>query len=589
MKIFEIMLRQDIFLIGKAFIVAFLLGFNSCFSEVSDKNIQRASKLIEPIIIESMKKICVPGAGIAVVRGNKIVYQAYFGKNFQDFLEKDSQSRDIHKNQLLENDAVLSDSNTVFPLSSLTKTVTAILIAGLVDDGILSLDDKVRKYLPDFFIISEEVSTEFTIRDLVSHCSGLRHFSGDTVWSGGYSKQMIVNSIRHLKPSKVYRKDYGYQNVVFGIVGDIIEKATGKRYEDLIQKYVFDKMDMKNVSAIPLMYESNFFKYISYISKRFIDDCSDYGVGSGISMFFHKLFSFTSKKISRTHGIYDGDIEILPLCDFYHKLPATSGVAMSIPEFSKLMIMIKNRGVYSGKTVISSKSLDQITADTIKVEGLKDDNIVFPKDRVSNVFYGSGFFKADYGDNGKNKRRILFHMGGTYGSGTFFAVSEKDDIGVVVFCNYGGTAQTIFAELMTYQFLDLCFNFSKKDWVNIELDHRERAKQAKEAFYRDMREKNMTAKQKSEKYVGLYRSKMYGDIEITLSGGNLFVDNGIRKTRIDHLNGNIFTFNGKQMIPNYYDREEYVMFYEDNKGVFSSMYVSCFDEGDTMFNRVKIK
>jgi CubicO group peptidase (beta-lactamase class C family) len=124
---------------------------------------------------------------------------------------------------------ILSIRTPVFAIASNSKAFTAAALAILVDEKKLAWDDKVSKYLPGFQMYDPWVTSELTVRDLVSHRVGLDTFSGDLLWyETTYSTDEILNRLRYLKPVSSFRTRYGYQNLMFIAAGRVVEKVSGK-------------------------------------------------------------------------------------------------------------------------------------------------------------------------------------------------------------------------------------------------------------------------------------------------------------------------------------------------------------------------
>lgn len=104
-----------------------------------------------------------PGMAIAIVKDGKVVFAKGYGV------------RELGKPEKV-------DENTLFAIASNTKAFTTASLAIMVDEGKLNWNDKVSKYLPDFQMYDPWVTNELTIRDIVSHRSGLDTFSGDLLW-----------------------------------------------------------------------------------------------------------------------------------------------------------------------------------------------------------------------------------------------------------------------------------------------------------------------------------------------------------------------------------------------------------------------
>ncbi|MBR1944331.1 MAG: serine hydrolase [Alphaproteobacteria bacterium] len=533
--------------------------------------VQQAIDKIIPIIKDGLEKTHIPGGYLIVTQKDKIVCVVSFGNT-----------------TIANNNPKLVDNNTVFPVSSISKNITAFLVGALVDDCKIKWEDKVRKYDEDFFLHSEELSSELTIQDLISHCSGFKHFSADSLWSGGYPCNKIVDSFKYLnqKPG-VFRKYYGYQNVIFGLIGSILEKATGEKYEDLVKKYLFDKMDMNDSSAIDLKYETSRISHMKYLASRFKYDISKNGFFSTTWNFISSAFTFKPKHISLSHSRYMDNIYPVEIDGYFHVFPATAGLSFSANDFAKFVQMVLNGGVYNNKTIVTKKTFNKITSKITELNNIKDDDLTFKKERFprDDMSYGIGTFITKYGDNGNNTRKVIFHMGGACGAASFYIVSPDDDIGVGCVVNLGGVSHTLFAEYMCNNFLDLYFGFKGIDWLQAELDRKQTVEEKTKAFEKSV--KQVLAPMKHiNNYVGTYTSDIYGDINVTLNKDNkLVISNGIKSTELQHVNGNIFKFPSKNMLISYFDSDEYVAFKNDKFNNIGSFYISCFSEGNTVFKR----
>jgi hypothetical protein len=180
-------------------------------------------------------------------------------------------------------------------------------------------------------------------------------------------------------------------------------------------------------------------------------------------------------------------------------------------------------------------------------------------------------------------------MGGVYGVSNFFAFSLEDDVSICVVCNFGSVAVTIFPALMTWKFFDICFNFKDIDWVQFEIDHRERSKRERLMAQKTYEENNPGPHAALEQYTGTYSCKIYGDLKVYEEGNSLIIDNGRRKAKLKHVNNNIFKFRCSEMCENYYDKDEYIVFYHNKDGKIENLYISCFSENQSTFEREKTR
>src|SRR6478672_2254643 len=167
-----------------------------------------------------------PGMAIAIVKDDKVVMAKGYGVR-----------------ELGKPDKV--DENTLFAIASNSKAFTTASLAILVDEGKIGWNDKVTKYLPDFQVYDPWVTNELTIRDIVSHRSGLDTFSGDLLWyTTTIDTDDMLRRVRYLKPVSSFRTRYGYQNLMFVAAGRVIEKVSGRPWKDFIKERILTPLGM---------------------------------------------------------------------------------------------------------------------------------------------------------------------------------------------------------------------------------------------------------------------------------------------------------------------------------------------------------
>ena len=178
---------------------------------------------------KAMKEWEVPGVAIAIVKGDQVVLAKGYGVR-----------------KIGEPAAV--DERTLFAIGSSSKAFTAASIAMLVDDGKVKWDDPVTKYLPGFEMYDPYVTRELTVRDLLSHRSGLQR--GDFLWYGTeLERDEILRRTRFLKPSWSLRSTFGYQNLMFLAAGQLVSRVGGKSWDEFIQQRLFTPLAMSSSST----------------------------------------------------------------------------------------------------------------------------------------------------------------------------------------------------------------------------------------------------------------------------------------------------------------------------------------------------
>jgi CubicO group peptidase (beta-lactamase class C family) len=174
----------------------------------------------------------IPGLAIAVVKDDKVIFAKGYGVRRLGGTE-------------------IVDENTLFAIASNSKAFTTAGLAILIDEKkIGGWDDKVSQYFPEFQMSDPYVTREMTIRDLVSHRSGLDTFSGDLLWyDTTYSIDEILRRTRFLKPVSSFRSRYGYQNLMFMVAGKVIERASGKTWAQFVKERILMPLGMNRTTV----------------------------------------------------------------------------------------------------------------------------------------------------------------------------------------------------------------------------------------------------------------------------------------------------------------------------------------------------
>nr|WP_294796327.1 serine hydrolase [uncultured Mucilaginibacter sp.] len=141
----------------------------------------------------------------------------------------------------------LNDSNSIFPIGSLTKPFTAMVILKLQEEGKISVNDKLIKYFPQ-----QRDADKITIENLLNHTSGIYDFSRDipeddsVLLSNPVPRQTVLNAFINkpleFKPGSKYK----YCSSSYFILGLIIEKLTGMPYEQVVRQLIFKPLGMQH-------------------------------------------------------------------------------------------------------------------------------------------------------------------------------------------------------------------------------------------------------------------------------------------------------------------------------------------------------
>jgi beta-lactamase class C len=219
--------------------------------ETEDKTLEIKGILNEydKIISEEITNSGTVGSAIAIVYQNQIAYLKCFGVR-----------------QAGENDPV--NENTIFRLASVSKTITGVLTGILASEEVIGLDDKVSDYIPGFRLRSRENSRELSLRNILSHTSGLAPHAYDNLVEEKVTLQNIINLLDRADITAKPGQMYSYQNVMFSLIDPVIETKTSKSYSELVSEKIFIPFGMANASADFESFKNNDNKAIPHVMRN---------------------------------------------------------------------------------------------------------------------------------------------------------------------------------------------------------------------------------------------------------------------------------------------------------------------------------
>jgi len=138
--------------------------------------------------------------------------------------------------------------DTLFCVASCSKSMTAALIACLVDEGKLDWDVPVKHYVPHFRMYDPEADEQMTLRDMLCHRTGLPPH--DALWPGSASREDVAKQMRWLKPFAKFRQTPKYNNTVYALIGYVAEYVTGKSWDALMHEYIFGPLGMNRTCTM---------------------------------------------------------------------------------------------------------------------------------------------------------------------------------------------------------------------------------------------------------------------------------------------------------------------------------------------------
>src|SRR5262249_46700903 len=183
---------------------------------------------IDAIVQEALKVWDVPGVTIGIVRDDRVIYLK--GHGLKEVGKKDPVTPD-----------------TIFPLASCTKAFTTTAMAMLVDEGKMNWDDPVRKHVDFFHLSDPSADALVTLRDLVTHRTGVEPH--ELLWyRSPWSQEQIIRRIGKVKLDYPFRSGFRYQTTMFTTAGWAVGHASGLSWGDFVHKRILAPLGMKSTS-----------------------------------------------------------------------------------------------------------------------------------------------------------------------------------------------------------------------------------------------------------------------------------------------------------------------------------------------------
>jgi CubicO group peptidase (beta-lactamase class C family) len=403
----------------------------------------------------------VPGVGLAIVRNDSVIYAKGYGV------------RDVAKGDRVT-------EQTVFAIGSSSKAFTAASIAMLVDEKKVSLDASPATYLPGFQLYDPYASRELTVRDLLSHRSGLAR--GELAWYGsGFDRDEIVRRVRYLKPSWSFRSQFGYQNIMYITAGQVVAKVSGKSWDDFVKERIFQPLGMRSAST----------------SIRELSSVTD---------------------LAMPHAEVNDTVRTVPWRNIDNAGAAGSinGSVVDVAQWVRLQL---GRGRYAGKQLISSRMVDEMhqVHMPIRTDSAARANNPYTHLRA----YGLGWFLEDY-----RGRQVVHHGGNVDGFTALVAMMPEEQFGIVLLTNMNGTG---LPNALMSRLFDLHLKAPPRDWSGDAVRRLEAArKRARDAQARaeSQRVANTRPSLPLASYAGTYTDSLYGDLVVTERDGKLHLTFG---------------------------------------------------------------
>jgi CubicO group peptidase (beta-lactamase class C family) len=417
---------------------------------------------LDSYVARTMKTFDVPGISVAIVKDGKVVLAKGYG------VRKLGEPAPV-------------DENTLFGIGSNTKAFTTAALATLVDEGKLSWDDHVYERLPGFQMYDPYVSHEMTIRDLVTHRSGMSLGEGDLlIWPHTtYTREDIIYRLRFMKPASSFRSKFAYDNLMFIAAGQIIPAVTGKSWEDYVRERIFHPLGMTTTNTTNTAWKPG-------------------------------------DNYAWPHSRIPGKLQPIDFISLDNGAPAGS-INSSAAEMAKWVLLQLNRGKFldrEGYLFSEKQSVEMWSPQTILP--IKDPPPPLAALKPHFYDYALGWFLYDY-----HGRKIVGHTGGVAGFVSMVRLVPEENLAVVVLTNAeeGGAFSSI-----TYHILDHYLKLPVTDWIAAF----KQASDAEEKRAAETMKQQATSRAADSKpslllakYANVYTDPWYGPSTIRMEGEKL--------------------------------------------------------------------
>lgn len=486
--------------ISKYLLVLLFLSFTISNAQIEEQQ-------LDDLIKKTLTMFDVPGISVGIIKDGNIVYAK--GHGVRSLTNK----KDMNE-------------NTLVGVASNSKGFTCFALAMMIDEGKLNWDDKVRKHIPEFQLQDAWVTEEFTVRDLVTHRSGMGLGAGDLMFfpdGNDFDVNDVISNVKYLKPESSFRSEFAYNNNMFIIAGEVLKRVSGLSWEEFIETKIMKPVGMTNSKA----------------SYNRVTDQSN---------------------IIDAHTRADGEVVQIP-----HDWSATAnpagGIMSNVPDMLTWAKFLMNDAVTSeGKRVLSEKQFHELWQLQTPLNVIKNDSY------DSNFRgYGLGWFVTDV----KGGHKQVYHTGGLMGTVTQFTMIPDLDLAIVVLTNQmvGSAFNTI-----TNTVKDSYLGYEDRNWLQQYGDRNTKNITYNDSIKKAVYTKAELAKKdksipKPSQITGIYTDDWFGNITIAHNEKNYT----ITCERSPNLKGELLPFNATTFIAKWnnrsYDADVYVYFSFDETGI----------------------
>lgn len=418
-----------------------------------------------------MKKWEVPGLAIAVVKDGRTVLSCGFG------VCETGHDRPV-------------TADTFFSIASCNKTFTAATVGLLVDQGKLNWDDPVAQHLSGFELADPYLTAHLTLRDLLSHRTGLRR--ADLLGDGaGFDRTEIFRRLKHLEPIAEPLTRLIYNNHMYGVLREVVSRVSGQPWEQFAREHIFGPLEMKSTTA--------------------------------------KVSEVSRDRLAPRHWRSDSGIIARPASRFETDTYST------VNDLARWLTLQLAEGAHNDFELLRRRTVREMHALQFSVPV----KLRPTRNQYAAQFYGSGlgWFVQDY-----RGRKVVSHSGSW---GAMIAMIPEEQLGVVVLSNLDleSLPGLLMYDVFDAYLVEPALRWDRDKWDAVWSEppgHAYRPRDEAKAILEKTRTAGTKPSLPLEEFAGTYESRLYGKLTVSHDDGWLSVKFGEYTTPLSHWQNDAF-------------------------------------------------
>jgi CubicO group peptidase (beta-lactamase class C family) len=358
-------------------------------------------------VAKAMATFGAPGLSLAIVQDGKPVLAKGYGLRQIDTAQK-------------------VDAHTAIPIGSESKAFTSAALAILVDRKKLKWTDLVKDKLPGFQMYDPYVTAHMTVRDLLTHRSGLGLGEGDLMLfpNTDRNRTELVHALRYLKPATGFRESYAYDNILYIVAGALVDAVSGQSWENFVQKNIFQPVGMA-------------------------DAHTSYDPNAANKVALHVRASGPIQGVSEQSILPHGEAEVLA--------PA-GGINASATDLARWMnVQLAHGKLPDGKRIFSEEQARTMWEPVVVVPPQGPRSVALLKPEMQN--YALGWYVEMY-----RGHKIVRHTGAVGGALAALYLLPEKNTGIAVTIN---SEDGMAMVAVLYHLLDHYLDIPPTDWTAV--------------------------------------------------------------------------------------------------------------------------